>query len=110
MGENFGLRVANFGIAGDDRFPGLPVFRSTGFPVYRFTDLPINITEHDVDRANDGDNVREEVAFGQHLGNVQIGETGRANAKTVGMSTAILDKIEAHLTFRSFDAAVNFTF
>ena len=68
--------------------------------------LAIDLTEDDINRANDRDYVCEEAADRQHFQRLQVHERRRSLVPAVGPVRAIADDIESEFALRAFDARV----
>lgn len=72
-------------------------------------DLAVDFSEDDVDRADDGDDVGEEAAYGEDFEGFEVHEGAGAFVPAVGAVGAVSDDIEAEFSFRSFDSGVGFS-
>src|SRR5215471_18313315 len=68
----------------------------------------IHLPEHDVERAEDGGDVGEHVAFAEEVHRLQMRETGRPDLALVGLVGAVRDEIDAKLALRRLDRGIDF--
>lgn len=68
--------------------------------------LPVNLTEHKIHGADNGNSVSEQVATRHLVEAAQVCETGSANLAPVGPLGAVRDDEDTHLTLGGFDAAI----
>src|SRR3954466_2652210 len=70
----------------------------------------VDLSEHDVERADERDHVRDEMSFHQPSQSLQIAERRRAHAKTGGVrGLAVADDEITELAFRRLDRVIGFT-
>src|SRR5258706_10837167 len=69
---------------------------------------PVNLPEHDVERAENGRNVGQQVALADQIHRLQMRKAGRADLASVGLVGAVGDQIHAELALRRLDRSVDF--
>src|SRR6185436_15899865 len=67
----------------------------------------VYFTQHDIERSNDGDDIRDHVSLDHFLQRLKIHERWRPHARSIRLSTAIADDVIAQFPFRSFDGMVD---
>src|SRR5205814_1240598 len=70
---------------------------------------PIDLSEHDVERAENGGDVGEQMAAADEIHRLQMGKTRRADLALVGLVAAVGDQIDAELALRRLDRGVDLT-
>src|SRR5919112_1982065 len=76
---------------------------------YLFTiyySLTVYLSEHDVERADDGDHVGDEVADAHLPQRLEVDEARRADADAVRTARAVRDEVTTDLALRAFDGVV----
>src|SRR5581483_3169735 len=68
---------------------------------------PIDLPEHDVERAEDGGDVREQMAAADEIHRLQTRKTGRADLALVRLVAAVGDRINAELALGRFDRGID---
>src|SRR5687768_8322891 len=68
--------------------------------------LAVYLPEHDVERADDGDHVGDEVAEAHLPQRLQVDEARRPDADAVRAARAVRDEVAAYLALRPFDGMV----
>src|SRR5581483_7529679 len=68
---------------------------------------PIDLSEHDVERAQDGGDVGEQMALADEVHRLQMRETGRADLALVRLVGAVGDEIDAELALGRFDGGID---
>src|SRR5215204_4320020 len=75
-------------------------------PFTIYYSLPIYLPEHDVERADDGDHVGDEVADAHLPQRLEVDEARRADADAVRAARAVRDEVTADLALRALDGVV----
>src|SRR5208282_1981279 len=70
--------------------------------------LAIHLPEHNINAAQDNDDIRNGMAEAHVFEDRQVDKTGRADAITPGRRPAVADEVKAQFTFGRFNAAVGF--
>src|SRR6266404_3109667 len=81
--------------------------RWSGQTVWVEARSPIDLSEHDIERAENGGNVGQEVAPTDEIHRLQVGKTRRADLAFVGLIGAVGDQIDAELSLRRLNRGVN---
>src|SRR6202140_4333176 len=68
---------------------------------------PIDLSEHDIERAQDGRDVGQQVALADEIHRLQMRKTRRADLAFVGLVGAVGDQVDAELALRRLDRGVN---
>ena len=71
--------------------------------------LAVELTEHDVNRAQDGNKVGDLFAHAHHLQRGQVDEGWGAHVIAIGIGLAVRDNVVAEFTLGGFDTAVRLT-
>src|SRR6266404_1308085 len=69
---------------------------------------PVDLAEHDIERAENGRNVSQQVALADEIHRLQMRKAGRADLAFVGLVGAVGDQIHAELALRRLDRGVDF--
>src|SRR5437763_6406737 len=69
---------------------------------------PVDLTEHDVERAEDRRDVGEQMSPADEIHRLQMRKAGRTNLALVGLVGAVGDEIDAELALRGLDRSVDF--
>src|SRR5258708_32010424 len=69
---------------------------------------PVDLSEHDIERAEDGRDVGQQVALADEIHRLQMRETRRADLAFVGLVGAVGDQVDAELALRRLDRGVDF--
>jgi len=64
--------------------------------------LPINLSHHNIQRADDGRHIGDQATAAKFVRNRQIAEATAARSCSPGDRTAITDDVKAHLPARGF--------
>src|SRR5258705_12638757 len=67
----------------------------------------IDLSKHDVERAEDGRDVGEQMAAADEIHRLQMGKARRADLALVGLVGAVGDQIDAELALRRLDRGVD---
>src|ERR1039457_28316 len=68
---------------------------------------PVDLTEHDIERAENGRHVRQQMTPADEIHRLQMRKTGRANLAFVRLVAAIGDQIDAELALRRLDRDID---
>src|SRR5262245_27683408 len=68
---------------------------------------PIDLSKHDVERAENGRDVGEQMALADVVHRLQMGETRRADLALVGLVGAVGDEVDAEFALRRFHRGIN---
>src|SRR5258705_8399801 len=68
---------------------------------------PVGLPEHDIERAENGRNVGQQVALADEIHRLQMRKAGRADLAFVGLVGAVGDQIHAELALRRLDRGVD---
>src|SRR4051812_35291026 len=68
---------------------------------------PIDLSEHDVERAENGRNVGEQMALADEVHRLQMGEARRADLALVRLVAAVGDQIDTELALRRLDRGID---
>src|SRR5258705_4492670 len=77
----------------------------TGWVVAR---SPIDLAEHDIERAENRRNVSQQMAFADEIHRLQMRKAGGADLAFVGLVGAVGDQIDAELALRRLDRGIDF--
>src|SRR5690349_13074096 len=72
--------------------------------------LAVDLAEHDVHRADDGDGVGQHVAAGHLVEGRQVRETGGADLQAVGLVGAVAGQVDAELALGVLDRRIGLAF
>src|SRR6266849_10655066 len=67
----------------------------------------VHLPEHDVDRAEDRRDIRQQVAAAEEIHRLEMGEARGADFALVGLVGAVSDEIDAELALRGLDGGIN---
>src|SRR6185369_6109374 len=68
---------------------------------------PIDLSKDDVERAENGRDVGQEMASADEVHRLQMGKARRADLALVGLVAAVGDQIDAELAFRRLDRGID---
>src|SRR6202171_1420683 len=68
---------------------------------------PIDLSEHDIERAQDGRDVGQQMALADEIHRLQMRKTWRADLAFVGLVGAVGDQVDAELALRRLDRSVD---
>src|SRR5262249_20622837 len=86
------------------RLPARPKPDQTG---WAGSPSPVDLSEHDVERAEDGGDVGEQMAFADVVHRLQMRKARRADLALVRLVGAVGDEIDAKLTLGGFDRGID---
>src|SRR5689334_4846182 len=86
------------------RRPARPMPDQTG---WAGSPSPIDLSEHDVERAEDGGDVGEQMALADVVHRLQMRKARRADLALVGLVGAVGDKVDAELALRRFHGGID---
>src|ERR1700681_50240 len=69
---------------------------------------PVDLSEHDVERAEDGGDVGQQMALADEIHRLQMRKARRADLALVGFVAAVGDQVDAELALRRLDRDVDF--
>src|SRR5882672_2535812 len=69
--------------------------------------LPIDLSQNNIQRADDGHDVRDQVPADHFVKRLQINEGRRTNSHTVGLRRAVANNVIPEFALRRFDRVVN---
>src|SRR6266566_2089466 len=69
---------------------------------------PVDLSEHDIERSENGGNVGQQVALADEVHRLQMRKAGRADLAFVGLVGAVGDQIHAELALWRLDRGVDF--
>src|SRR5436190_22934278 len=68
---------------------------------------PVDLSEHDVERAENGGDVGQQMALADEVHRLQMRKARRADLAFVGLVAAVSDQIDAELAFRRLHRGVD---
>src|SRR6185437_13160698 len=69
---------------------------------------PIDLSEHDVERAQDGGNVGQQVAPADEIHRLQMGKARCPDLALVGLVAAVGDQVDAEFALWGLDGGIDF--
>ena len=69
-------------------------------------DLSVNLTEHDIHGANDGDNVGQHVVSADVVHQGEVEEARRLDLASIGLAAPVRDQVDAKLALWCLDSCV----